>query len=510
MNAKQQSKCTRLYWHGYKYLPYERQLAVSEIQNYISTSEIREVKDYVEIEGRIVSSKLKQLAYFSHFQNNGHKEATLQFLSEFKGAGEEILRRQSTRYSSHGLHEYKGKFNPQVVRGLLNILKVGVSDKVLDPFCGSGTSLVECAHKSISATGFDINPLAVYISNAKIQSLSIDPLHFLQQGKKIIALFKNKIDTFKNTATTTPRQTYLSKWFPKEEYRSITLLKALIDDKGGEFASIYLVLASNLLRDYSLQEPADLRIRKRRSPRPTKPLITALEEALEEFYKKILAVQEVYGAPHSQCQAHLVDSRYLSSNPMLNKYKNNFSVAITSPPYATALPYIDTQRLSLVWLGLCEASSLLDLDAQLTGSRELRGQQKKIWGKKLAANESDLPESLLSYCQKLTKAIGASDGFRRQAVPFLLYRYFADMKLMFKEVKKALIKNGRYALIVGHNHTVLGGKRFDINTPDFLVKLAEATGWNIESNIPLETYRRYSLHSANSIASEALLILKAK
>ena len=53
--------------------------------------------------------------------------------------------------------------------------------------------------------------------------------------------------------------------------------------------------------------------------------------------------------------------------------EETYDAAITSPPYAMALPYIDTQRLSLVWLGLVEPGGIAGLEAELIGSRELRG-----------------------------------------------------------------------------------------------------------------------------------------
>jgi len=504
------SKSAKLYWNNYKYFPYERKLAESEVLNFIQASKFNETNEYIEIKGRIEADKLKQLAYFSHFQNNGHKEATFQYLSELKNGKNIATKRQSTRYSAHGLHEYKGKFNPQVVRSLLNILGVKSYNHILDPFCGSGTSLIECAHRGIAATGFDINPLAVYISNAKLKTLSVDPDIFFNKAERITRVFKNKIGTFKMPQPKTLRGIYLRKWFTNEMYNSISLIKRIIDEDDKQIASIFLTVASNLLRDYSLQEPSDLRIRKRYSPMPEKSFIASFEQALELHYQRILAAREVYGTPKTHSQAFLLDSRNLSSAKIFNSLKNKFYAAITSPPYATALPYIDTQRLSLVWLELCEPFDLLDLEAQLAGSRELRGKQKSIWNQKLEINENGLPESIVEYCRRLSKAISVSDGFRRQAMPSLLYRYFADMKQMFVETSKLLTKNGYYALIVGHNHTVLGGKRFDIDTPNFLTHIAERAGWNVESNTPLETYQRYGLHSTNSIASEALLILKAK
>ena len=62
----------------------------------------------------------------------------------------------------------------QIVRGILNVLDISAGATIIDPFCGSGTTLVECSHGNINAVGWDLNPLAVYISNAKLQSLSIE------------------------------------------------------------------------------------------------------------------------------------------------------------------------------------------------------------------------------------------------------------------------------------------------------------------------------------------------
>lgn len=67
-----------------------------------------------------------------------------------------------------------------------------------------------------------------------------------------------------------------------------------------------------------------------------------------------------------------------------------------------------------------------------------------------------------------------------------------------------------FALIVGHNHTVLGGIRYGINTPAHLAVIAEKVGWTLEESIELQTYHRYGYHMSNSVGAETLLILRAK
>ncbi|HWP82850.1 MAG TPA: DNA methyltransferase, partial [Bacteroidota bacterium] len=81
----------------------------------------------------------------------------------------------STGYATHGLFPYRGKFHPQLVKGLLNILAVKAGDTILDPMCGSGTLNVEASLLGIDSIGFDISPFCCLMTRVKCQSLSLDP-----------------------------------------------------------------------------------------------------------------------------------------------------------------------------------------------------------------------------------------------------------------------------------------------------------------------------------------------
>src|SRR5207249_3628572 len=99
------------------------------------------------------------LTYFAGITTKAGRFPTLQHqLEESHRQVAGLGKRQSTRYSVHGLHEYKGRFNPQIVRFLLNYLGSTPKTLVLDPFCGSGTTIVECALRGIHAVGVDANP----------------------------------------------------------------------------------------------------------------------------------------------------------------------------------------------------------------------------------------------------------------------------------------------------------------------------------------------------------------
>lgn len=146
------------------------------------------------------------------------------------------------------------------------------------------------------------------------------------------------------------RREYLESWFPAENLTDIEALRLALQEQDNDESRILLAVASNLLRDYSLQEPSDLRIR-RHFPASCETYLAAYEEAVASFVQKLSASQDVLGLVRPATKACLMDCRQ-SLEGTREIAPAGFDAALTSPPYATALPYIDTQRLSLVWLGL--------------------------------------------------------------------------------------------------------------------------------------------------------------
>lgn len=113
---------------------------------------------------------LKRSAYFGNV--NG-KESVYRrlILPEYQG-GKFNVTRSVNQYLTHWIYPYKGKFHPQMVRALLNILRIEQGQVVLDPFLGSGTTAVECMLMGIDCVGVDISPLCVLISRVKTSAWS--------------------------------------------------------------------------------------------------------------------------------------------------------------------------------------------------------------------------------------------------------------------------------------------------------------------------------------------------
>ena len=79
--------------------------------------------------------------------------------------------RAFNQYITHWFYPYKGKYHPQMVRALANIMGLREGDTLLDPFLGSGTTAVEGALLGLKTIGFDISPLCVLISAVKANAV---------------------------------------------------------------------------------------------------------------------------------------------------------------------------------------------------------------------------------------------------------------------------------------------------------------------------------------------------
>lgn len=106
----------------------------------------------------------------AYFEEVGGEKTDHYFFSAVRGKGQIG---HSNQYLTHWFYPYKGKYHGQMIKALINFMGVGADGLVLDPFVGSGTTLVECATLGIPSIGIDINPALCLVSQIKVDSLSI-------------------------------------------------------------------------------------------------------------------------------------------------------------------------------------------------------------------------------------------------------------------------------------------------------------------------------------------------
>jgi len=80
----------------------------------------------------------------------------------------------STGYATHGLFPYRGKFHPQLIKALINIIGIKKGETILDPMCGSGTTNIEAALMGINSYAIDLSPFCQFMTKVKYNSLSLN------------------------------------------------------------------------------------------------------------------------------------------------------------------------------------------------------------------------------------------------------------------------------------------------------------------------------------------------
>ena len=157
----------------------------------------------------------------------------------------------STRELTHCYHDYPARMIPQVAGKLLDLF--APSGKLLfDPYCGSGTSLVEANIRGIHAVGTDLNPLARLIAQAKTARPDLEILNFEIEKFKRGVMDNLKKKWLIREGETIEGISNLEFWFKPEVIQKLLLIKAFIrqiDDK--DTALFFKVAFSETVRESS-------------------------------------------------------------------------------------------------------------------------------------------------------------------------------------------------------------------------------------------------------------------
>jgi Putative RNA methylase family UPF0020 len=420
--------------------------------------------------------------------------------------------RKTTSHALHGLHPYKGKFYPQLARALLNVCGVREHAKVLDPFAGCGTTALEATLLGMKGVGVDSNPLAVLVAQTKLAVLAREP----DELRRALAPL----------AKLPPREQpladldYLRRWLPKANLKHLRRLLAgisALDD--ADARRLALVCLSSVLREASYQDPAQLRILRRRPDAEIAPLLGMFRAALADALSDVEAVREVQEVNWSSFSraAHRVihgDSRKLLAS-LRRHGKGSFDAVITSPPYTNALPYIDTDRLSLRAFDMLDDEGQRGAERRQIGNREVPDREIRHIN---ADVEREIKDPRLSHDLRdvLVKARRVarepSAGFRKQRTPALLFTYFTDMRTVLQQVA-TLLKPGAPAVFVVGDSTISAPDNGTLRVPtgSIIEELATGAKLTLTSTLDkrLTSYGASStVHQRNAMARERVLIFR--
>ncbi|OAG26683.1 TRM11 family SAM-dependent methyltransferase [Thermodesulfatator autotrophicus] len=239
----------------------------------------------------------------------------------------------STGYATHRLFPYRGKFHPQMIKALMNILGIKEGDIVLDPMCGSGTLNVEAALIGINSIGVDKNPFACFMAKVKLESLSLrlDLLdELLRDPKEILNEFL------------TTKQVKNELLFAEDEENKIKRLSllAFLDAMGY-------------------------------ARRTTKSIEQLFPQVLSRYIKQVKSLISIFkelDLKLGKGKIEFGDARDLSIIK-----DGSVDGVITSPPYSFAIDYAENDRPQLEYLGF-DVDKLKNEMIGLSG----RGRKEKL------------------------------------------------------------------------------------------------------------------------------------
>jgi SAM-dependent methyltransferase len=427
------------------------------------------------------------------------------------GLDAQLPNRRCLRYASHGLHEYRGKFFPQLVRSLINIARVPSRGLIADPMCGSGTTLVETVLTGRRAVGADINPLSVELARTKCLVLTANPARLCADYERLRDhLLRNtprdrgRLLSYFSTLPE-PDQRYLQSWFANHVLADLDdIITSIRRVKSPTSRALFRLVFSNIIRRVSWQKDDDLRVRKEIRTDIELDAVAAFLEELGRSVRILLAFLYQDQTPRGRFQVVEADARTISAT--WNRQRGNVDVVIMSPPYATGLPYIDTDRLSLSYLGLLSRPAHRHRDVAMVGNREISDRLRNEYWKRFHLERNRLPDDvarLLVHIEELNQH--ESSGFRRKNVAALLTKYFLDMRLILEQTKKLLKRGARAYFVVGSNHTVAGGEHVDIDTARHLRQLAQLVGFKAGDHLTMEMLVSRDIFRKNASNAETIL-----
>lgn len=371
---------------------------------------------------------------------------------------------------SHGLHKYPGKFIPQIPEWAIKNYLNNNNEIVLDPFVGSGTTLVECLVSGYNAYGIDIDPLSCLIT--KVKSTPVMEKDFSLVCDWILLNMDSTTPEF------IPKIDTLSHWFTTEAIEKLSKIRTLTERIPEEFSyldnvlDIYdaLIIAfSGIIRRVSNADNQSQKtyVSHTKVKKPVE-VFSLYAKQLQMFKKAYKNFEEVWDG-ESKTSVILSDGRADISEYIYKK----INLIITSPPYIKSIDYVYNQMVELFWVG-----DLFEMETQQKQNKK----RKKYTGTTLVnkieyANFSILDSSLESlklenYLLEILK-----DQKNGEKHAHIVNNYFEYMYEHFVGTYKILENGGHYIMAVG-NSTV---SKVKIDTATLLIELAERAGFQLES-----------------------------
>jgi len=411
-------------------------------------------------------------------------------------------------HAVHDWYRFVLSFPAHLVRHYLDRFGVKSTQRVLDPFCGTGTTMVECKKHSVPSVGIEANPMAYYASRVKTD-WKVNPDELLDHAGKVADCATDRLgsngieeETFFKISprripvlrSLAPEQAGLllkGSISPLPLHKALVLLEvlaelredALWDHERIALAKVVVETASNL------HFGPEVGVGEKK---PDAPVVYVWLKAVRSMADDLREVGHLARVPSA---VHYGDARQIET--MLKP--ESVDVVITSPPYPNEKDYTRTTRLESVLLGLIQTKAdLRSLKKGLVRSNT-RGVYVEDDDDRWVSDHPEI-QRIAEQIEARRIELGKTSGFERLYAR-LTKLYFGGMTRHLDVLRPILRPGARLAYVVGDQASYL---RVLIRTGKILGEIAESLGYDVVGRDLFRT--RLSTTTREQLREEVLLL----
>lgn len=387
----------------------------------------------------------------------------------------------------HRWYFYPEGFSGSFVKECINKFEIKPDETILDPFVGSGTTLVAAKQSGIDSIGIDISPLMCFVSKVKTNwnltpgdlkhSLvtfmdEVRPLLVGVDSKQTLTGFIDDIpSSYKEPQVPPPSYSETQRYFTPQTLKKLLFLKEkILQIKNEDMQNLFMLGFASILIDASnMKRMPDLTFSGRRSNVPVAHLF---QEKLKQMYEDLECIRNLPSQQFGNVRIFLSDSKTLSPEEIPSE---TVDLVLTSPPYVGHGDYVKNTKIEL-WF--------LDFIKSMSEMRQLRNEMivshHRVSKARLKGEPIFKDLELSRVCSQISRKKLWSN-----TIHLTVQKFFDDMLLSMKQMYRVLAP-GRFCIIV------IGDSQFGgvhVESHKFLAKVAQRIGFSVE-DIALARTRR--------------------
>src|ERR1035437_7870086 len=382
--------------------------------------------------------------------------------------------------AAHQWYRFVLSFPPHLVREYVAKFGLDSHHQVLDPFCGTGTTIVECKKLGIPAFGLEPNPVACFASQTKLQ-WNIDPQKLLRHALMVAETANRRLEqdgffdddayrllerpvgaNIKLRALPDEVSDLLltNSISPIPLHKTLVLLEALAENHDDRFSNHErLALATALVNEISnLHFGPEVGVGPAKFDAPVVSLWLDNVRAIADDLENLQSYPRT-------AMVHQADAREASK--ILQP--QSIDAVITSPQYPNEKDYTRTTRLESILLGFIKSKDDLRVLKRSLVRSNTRGVYKADLDDLLVNGHLEI-ERIAAEIEQRRIALGKTSGFERLYAR-VTKLYFGGMKQHLADLRSVLRPGAKLAYVVGDQASYL---RVMIRTGELLTRRYEA------------------------------------